>query len=248
METFTRRFGIALSSGLIAACTAWAMFAVINLSFITAIVALGLALVCLFLIALLAASKDVVAQGVHDSTGTLLHPDRRIDNNLRRVVIIGALSMALMFTMWAVDLLYLPFPDGVRQVFPISFGAGALVLLWAWWKMSMRGGLSYLMLTPDYFEFTSLWSLKFGEWNDIASIADKLPTEERFWNPMVVTMRDGGTLIMEAPGIYTPNGTALIEMVRFYWQHPERRSELTDGRALERLQPSVAHTDGDAAP
>jgi hypothetical protein len=38
-----------------------------------------------------------------------------------------------------------------------------------------------------------------------------------------------------AAGAITPDGTALRELVRFYWEHPESRGELTDGRALKRL-------------
>ena len=53
---------------------------------------------------------------------------------------------------------------------------------------------------------------------------------------MVITMEGGSTLLFEAPGIYTERGTALVELVRFYWQHPEQRAELTDGRALQRLR------------
>jgi hypothetical protein len=33
----------------------------------------------------------------------------------------------------------------------------------------------------------------------------------------------------------TPDGVALRQLVRFYWQHPDNRGELTDGRALKRL-------------
>jgi hypothetical protein len=32
-----------------------------------------------------------------------------------------------------------------------------------------------------------------------------------------------------------PDGSAMRDLVRFYWQHPDSRGELTDGRALERL-------------
>jgi hypothetical protein len=38
-----------------------------------------------------------------------------------------------------------------------------------------------------------------------------------------------------AAGSITPDGSALRELVRFYWEHPESRDELTDGRAVERL-------------
>jgi hypothetical protein len=33
----------------------------------------------------------------------------------------------------------------------------------------------------------------------------------------------------------TPDGSAMRELVRFYWQHPESRDELTDESALKRL-------------
>lgn len=47
---------------------------------------------------------------------------------------------------------------------------------------------------------------------------------------------------MDSPGSYTPKGTALIELVRFYWRHPEQRTELADGRALERLEVLQLHS------
>jgi hypothetical protein len=34
---------------------------------------------------------------------------------------------------------------------------------------------------------------------------------------------------------FTPDGAALRELVRFYWQLPEARDELTDGRGAKRL-------------
>lgn len=36
-------------------------------------------------------------------------------------------------------------------------------------------------------------------------------------------------------GTITVNGDALRQWTRFYWQHPECRNELTDARALRRL-------------
>jgi hypothetical protein len=38
-----------------------------------------------------------------------------------------------------------------------------------------------------------------------------------------------------AAGAMTPDGSAIRGLVRFYWEHPESRDELTDGRALKRL-------------
>lgn len=78
-------------------------------------------------------------------------------------------------------------------------------------------------------------SIRRGKWEEVSTITDKLRNEEQVWNPMVISTTHGETLTMAAPGVYTPNGSALIELVRFYWQHPERREELIDGRAAERL-------------
>jgi hypothetical protein len=41
--------------------------------------------------------------------------------------------------------------------------------------------------------------------------------------------------VLVPSGAMTPEGTALRELVRFYWQHPESRGELSDGGALKRL-------------
>ncbi len=234
METFTRRFGIGLVAMLAAVCWIWAGFAAIQFSLITVIVALGLSLTCFYLISVLRASKDVSVQTSFDGAGTVIRPDVRITKNMHRLLVTGTLSMGLMFAAWVIGVLYLPLGD-VRHVFPIAFGAAAVPMAWLWLKDSTQGGLSYLFLGPDGIEFAGFIAPKSAKWEDVKSIADKLPNEERFWNPMVVTLKNGKNLLMEAPGTYTPKGTALIEMVRFYWQHPEQRDELTDGRALQHL-------------
>ena len=49
-----------------------------------------------------------------------------------------------------------------------------------------------------------------------------------------ITTADGQTRTL-ASDWYTPTGHALRELVCFYWQHPELRDELFDGRAEDRL-------------
>lgn len=148
--------------------------------------------------------------------------------------------MGLMFAAWAIGVLYLPLGE-IQNVFPIVFGVAAVGLAWLWMKDSTQGGLSYLMLSPEGFEFAGFLTSKSGKWEEVRSVADKLPDEDRFWNPMVITMTNENRLLMEAPGTYTPKGTAIVDMVRFYWQHPEHRDELTDGRALRHLPISPAN-------
>ncbi|WP_131823435.1 hypothetical protein [Mycobacterium syngnathidarum] len=235
MEKFARRFGIVVTLVFIAMLAFWAFYAAKQLSLVTLVVIVGLAMTCIYLIFMMTQSQTVAVQASFDTTGTWLRPDKRIEGNLRRLIVTAGMSTWLMFLAWAFGVLYLPLGNA-RHVFPLCAGAAAAVLTWCWIKMFRQGSLSYLFLSPQGFEFSTLREPKTGKWDEVDSVADKLPNEERFWNPMVVTMAGGQTLLMEAPGTYTPKGTALVELVRFYWQHPDRRDELTDGRAVERLR------------
>lgn len=235
MEKFARRFGIAVTSAFLAMLAFWAYGAAKQLSLVTLVVIIGLALTSIYSIFMMTQSKTVAFQASFDTTGTRLRPDKRIENNLRRLIVTAGISTWLMFLAWVFGVLYLPLGNA-RHVFPLCAGAAAAVLTWSWVKLVRQGSLSYLVLTPEGFEFSTLREPKTGKWDEVENIADKLPDEERFWNPMVVTMAGGETLLMEAPGTYTPKGTALVELVRFYWQRPEQRDELTDGRAVERLR------------
>ncbi|QRY47868.1 hypothetical protein JVX93_14410 [Mycolicibacterium boenickei] len=235
MEKFARRFGIAVTLAFIAMLAFWAFSAARQLSLVTLAVIIGLALTSIYSIFMMTQSKTVVFQASFDATGTRLRPDKRIENNLRRLIVTAGISTWLMFLAWVFGVLYLPLGNA-QHVFPLCAGAAAAVLTWCWIKLVRQGSLSYLFLTPEGFEFSTLREPKTGKWAEVENVADKVPGEERFWNPMVVTVAGGATLLMEAPGIYTPKGTALVELVRFYWQHPEQRDELTDGRAVERLR------------
>ncbi|MED5815003.1 hypothetical protein VST63_21805 [Mycolicibacterium sp. 050232] len=237
MEKLARRSGIAVALVFLAMLAVWGFNAAKHSSFVTVAVALGLALTAIYSTTMMTQSRSVAFQASFDTTGTQLRPDKRIEYNLRRFIVAGGLSTWLMFLAWVFGVLYLPFDVG-RHVFPMCAGAAAAVLTWCWIKLRRQGSLSYLSLTPEGFEFSTLREPKTGKWDEVENIADKLPDEERFWNPMVVTLAGGETLLMEAPGIYTPKGTALVDLVRFYWQHPELRDELTDGRAVERLRPA----------
>lgn len=235
MEKFARRFGIAVTLVFMAMLAFWGFNAAKQLSLVTLLVIVGLELTCIYLIFMMTQSTAVSFQASFDTTGTQLRPDKRIEDNLRRFIVAACLSTWLMFLGWIFGVLYLPF-GAAQHVFPLCAGAAAVVLTWCWVKLSRQGSLSYLVLTPEGFEFSTLREPKTGRWDEVENIADKLPDEERFWNPMVVTMAGGETLLMEAPGTYTPKGTALVELVRLYWQRPELRGELTDGRAVERLR------------
>lgn len=99
MGNFSRRFGIALNLILALVCAIWAYTAIKHLAFITAVIALGLAVTWLFVATQLAASKNAVIQAAFDESGLLSRPDRRIDATQRRsytrplVLIVGDFAM-----------------------------------------------------------------------------------------------------------------------------------------------------------
>jgi hypothetical protein len=52
---------------------------------------------------------------------------------------------------------------------------------------------------------------------------------------ITVELANGKTAALSNAENYATDGNALRELIRFYWQHPEHRVELSDGRAQERL-------------
>ena len=103
------------------------------------------------------------------------------------------------------------------------------------WRNLRRGCTKYLRLTPDGFELAQGWRSESGDWDQVKDVTDAAPGQQTSTSgPVVFVMSDGSAPTIAA-GSMTPNGKALRELVRFYWRQPESRSELTDGRALERL-------------
>ena len=49
-------------------------------------------------------------------------------------------------------------------------------------------------------------------------------------------MRDGPPQVVKSVDGYGPYGSAVYWAIRHYWLHPENRSELASGKAIERLQ------------
>jgi hypothetical protein len=99
-----------------------------------------------------------------------------------------------------------------------------------------RGG-GHLILDPRGFEvWNGQWgSLVRGEWDEVEQILDHpLRGNKPFHEVIVFALPKGRSAMLVADTI-TGNSRALREWVRFYWQHPECRGELTDERGLRRL-------------
>lgn len=105
------------------------------------------------------------------------------------------------------------------------------------WRMIAHGGDSYLRLTPSGCEiWNGPWlAMRRAKWEDISEVRDQpLHRKLRGREVIVLALPEGrsGTFLSDT---VTDDSHALREWVRFYWQNPEHRAELTDGRALKRL-------------
>lgn len=176
-----------------------------------------------------------------DATGTTFRPDRGIDIPMQVSLIGGVVAGALITVLAPLGKLAIPIPPFMRYSLPFM---GAVIVAMGVpqvWRNVSRGGVTkYLSLTRAGFEFSEGLRSHSGDWDQVKDITDEAPTKQASTSgPIVFVMNDETTPTIAANGM-TPGGAALRELVRFYWEHPESRDELTDGRAVERLARSMA--------
>lgn len=170
-----------------------------------------------------------------DRRGTTFRPDRGIDIPMQVAVGGGVLACLLILILLPMGELAIPVPPNMRYSLPflaaVIFALGAVTLC----RTLLRGSTSYLCLTATGFELAQGWRPQPGEWASVKEITAEAPhLQKQAPGAIVFVMSDGAAVTMVAGG-YTPDGGALRDLVRYYWQHPESRDELTDGRAAQRL-------------
>jgi UDP-N-acetyl-D-mannosaminuronic acid transferase (WecB/TagA/CpsF family) len=68
------------------------------------------------------------------------------------------------------------------------------------------------------------------------AVDDHSETNKKTRKAIVLRIEDGTEKTIDGADFYVPNGIGLYWMVRHYWRHPDDRVELTDDRALRRLE------------
>ena len=178
-----------------------------------------------------------------DSEGTILRPDR-LFSTLMLVGFATVIPSGLVFIVNA--------PTGRRdnpmsrgyQIFsPMVMALAVVAAVVGLVSVVRRGGIGYLELTPERIDIANMISTKSVDWNDIVDIRDSTDANRRTRKAIVFRLRDGGDEIVDGADFYVPRGTALYWMTRHYWRHPADRSELTDGRAIERLRDQTFAVD-----
>lgn len=210
--------------------------------FLNAVVTLGATVFCFgFVIPFFTTIPGKAAPRVIvDEGGTTFWPDRSVEMPLY-IGLLGAVTACALYTIFApAGMVTIPIPHSVRSSSPFATGVLVIMGVPLLWRYFRRGSTKYLRLTPIGFELEENWRTASGQWDQVKDVADESSDKKRARSgPIVFVMSDDSTPTIAANGM-TPNGEALRELVRFYWEHPEARDELTDGGAVERLMRSMA--------
>lgn len=169
--------------------------------------------------------------------GTKIRPQRYADLIFGIGTLAGVLVAASFLVFAQLDMVDF-IPSGTNRlimpagcIFYVIYGAPVLYRSYKY-----QDG-KHLRLDPHGFEvWDSQWnSFARGKWGDVEQILDHpLKGKVSFTEVIVFVLPKGRSAKLGSDTI-TANSHALREWVRFYWQHPECRDELTDGRALQRL-------------
>ncbi|MUM06160.1 hypothetical protein B5P44_15390 [Mycobacterium sp. CBMA 213] len=179
-----------------------------------------------------------VAWGTSDSTGTTVRIDRRIESLTCVSLTAGAIGIGGAGALIAFDKvgMRLPFPNDLTRIYVGSLiGAFGLFLLAPVAITLRRPGLGSVRLTPDGFAFAEGFTARKGAWADVTDITNDAPAGANTICPVTVSMRSGEPKVLKNALTFGPEGRVLLAFIRFYWQHPEARTELTNGSALHRL-------------
>lgn len=236
-------------------CLTWAVASTWSGRYVTAVVALGLAAWWFNALRTPFAMAKATAISSYDANGTLLRPDQRVEHLGRLTYVWGIPVCAAMGLLGIYDMIQqgvspLHIADGdnpvevIGRLFKLTFGVYTFVLI-VYWQMLRTNGMAWLRLNNDGYQFLDGLNRGSGCWSDLAAVTDKLDGPQGRFTPLVFRSTDGKVTSIQSSSMYAgPDGRPLQELVRYYWQHPESRDELTNGQALERF----TRYRGDAAP
>jgi hypothetical protein len=205
-------------------------------SYLTALVMCGLgASFVLVVVALQFVRRGRTAlRAEHDSTGTVLLPDRRFAALVVVSLVLATLSMLTITVAVPMGVFDIPMSGGMKTFSPLVAGFGALAgvagLLTGW----RRGGVGYVGLSPDGVDIANIVYTESVDWDDIAQVTDTAQGKKTR-KAVVLQLQDGSEKVIDGADLYVPGGATLYWMVRHYWLHAEDRTELGDGRAFERM-------------
>lgn len=246
VKSHARVLAIAISGGFALLCLIWACVTVARGEYLTAVVVLGFSMFCAAPVVLyvLNISGRISPRVEFDATGTIIRPDRFVESCTGAVLLAGTIAAAIFTIFWPQGMIDIPVPHSQRYSIPV--GCAGLVVIGAVSLRRLASGQErkYLRLTPEGFEFVHGRKSAHGQWSQISDITDQDPNAPAsISTPKSITVltSDGEASTMPVASNFAPNeGEAVRELMRFYWQHPDSRSQLTDGRAVRRLHTELS--------
>ncbi len=230
-------FFFAAVSGLVVTCLVTAVVSLGRGEYPTATVVVGIALGFAGVEAavILVLCGKVKPRIEVSDRATTIRPDLIADRLLLWATVaafVGVATYAIFAPQGRIDL---PLPYGSQRMWTITAIGITLTGIANLWILFRRGGNSFQRLTPIGFELGQGVSSFRGDWDDVVDIADRRPGKSPpVRATIVVKLKDGRTRT-QAIDSYTPGGEAMRRFIRYYWINPDRRDELTDGRAIQRL-------------
>ncbi|WP_454793018.1 hypothetical protein [Mycolicibacterium lutetiense] len=218
----------------------WAVIWFTRGSYLTAALCLGASLLLFSLLFHLAypLSGRAHPRGEYGPEGTNLRPQRYADLIFSVGLLIGVSSAVLFLIFSQFDMIDFIPSNANRLIIPagcifyVIYGAPVLCRIFKY-----RDG-KHLRLDPQGFEvWDGQWnSFARGTWEDVEQILDHPLKGKTSFTELIVFVLPKNRSAKLGSGTITADSDALREWARFYWQHPDCRNELTDGRALQRLE------------
>ncbi|MEU0494934.1 hypothetical protein [Mycobacterium sp. NPDC006124] len=231
-------------NGLIVLCAATAVLSMGRDELPTAVVAAGIGLAFSGIeAALLVTLAGKVSPRIQVSDGeTTIRPDLVVDRCISWATVVGVGAVAVYAIFAPQGKIDLPLPYGSQGAWSLAAvvltltGTANIVALFK------RGGNSFQRLDPHGFELGQGLTTIRGDWDDVVEIAEHRPGKPPPVRGSIFLRLADGRIRTQAVDSYTPRGRAMWKFVRFYWINPDKRDELSDGRAVARLNEIVGTT------
>lgn len=230
-----RVFSAVVLGTLTLACAGGAVVALARGQYLASLAALSGAV---FWLAPPAASRlmpNVVAWGQTTSEGTTVRADKRVEALLLVGMVSGLLATSTLGALGFMNKLPFSLPPDMAPISGIVFFGPAAVFLVVLGLIAHNRGSGYIRLTADGFKFVEFFSTSTGEWAEVIAVTNEVSADVLAPSPLVMVMTNGERRMIKQSALYTPGGQAILQFVQFYLREPQLRSELADGRAVERL-------------
>ena len=217
----------------------WAAIWITRDSYTIAFIALGASLCCFDIGFQTAYSISATARPrtTFGSAGTIIRPQKFVDL-IFYVGTVGGFSAAASYLLLAALGMDSDISSWIIQRTARLISIFALIFCgWCLYGMLMYVSESRLRLSTRGIEvWNGHWCVSVHKkWDEVEQISDQLPRNKRIRRELIVFGFSKGRNAMLVCDTMTADSDALREWARFYWRHPEFRNELTDGRALQRL-------------